>query len=117
MTPDTFARCQALAELALAQQGVTFSVYSDQRGTEKIFPVCLVPRVIAAADWARLERGLVQRLPALQLFLDDIYGEQKIAAPTASSRPSWSWRRASTSRGCAASSRRAACASTSPASI
>ena len=52
MTPDTFARCQALAELALPQQGVTFSVYSDQRGTEKIFPFCLVPRVIAAADWA-----------------------------------------------------------------
>ena len=58
MTADTFARCQALAELALAQRGVTFSVYSDDRGTEKVMPVCLVPRVIAAAEWARLERGL-----------------------------------------------------------
>ena len=62
MTPDTFARCQALAELALAQRGVTFSVYSDDRGTEKVMPVCLVPRVIGATEWARLERGLVQRL-------------------------------------------------------
>jgi uncharacterized circularly permuted ATP-grasp superfamily protein len=77
MTPDTFARCQALAELALAQWGVTFSVYSDQRGTEKVMPVCLVPRVIAAAEWSRLERGLVQRLTALQMFLDDLYGEQR----------------------------------------
>jgi uncharacterized circularly permuted ATP-grasp superfamily protein len=78
MTPDTFARCQALAELALAQRGVTFSVYSDERGTEKVMPVCLVPRVIAGAEWARLERGLVQRLTALQMFLDDLYGEQRI---------------------------------------
>jgi uncharacterized circularly permuted ATP-grasp superfamily protein len=78
MTPDTFARCQALAELALAQRGVTFSVYSDNRGTEKVMPVCLVPRVIGAGEWARLERGLVQRLNALQLFLDDVYGEQVV---------------------------------------
>ncbi len=78
MNADTFARCQALAELALAQRGVTFSVYSDERGTEKVMPVCLVPRVIGAVEWARLERGLVQRLTALQLFLDDLYGEQRV---------------------------------------
>jgi uncharacterized circularly permuted ATP-grasp superfamily protein len=80
MTADTFARCQALAELALAQRGVTFSVYSDERGTEKVMPVCLVPRVIAAAEWSGLERGLKQRLAALQMFLDDLYGEQRILA-------------------------------------
>jgi len=78
MSADSFARCQALAELSLAQRGVTFSVYSDERGTEKVMPVCLVPRVIGGAEWARLERGLVQRLTALQLFLDDLYGEQVI---------------------------------------
>ena len=77
MTPETFARCQALAEVALAQRGVTFSVYSDARGTEKVMPVCLVPRVIAATEWARLELGLIQRLKALELFLDDVYGEQR----------------------------------------
>ena len=49
-------------------------------GTEKVMPVCLVPRVIAATEWTALERGLVQRLTALQLFLDDLYGEQKVLA-------------------------------------
>jgi uncharacterized circularly permuted ATP-grasp superfamily protein len=78
LTPEEFARCQALADLALVEQGVTFSVYSDQRGTEKVMPFCLVPRVIAASDWARIERGLVQRLQALEMFLDDVYGEQRV---------------------------------------
>jgi len=80
MTPDELARAQQLAETALLQQGVTFSVYGDSRGTEKIFPFCLLPRLIAAADFALLERGLQQRLRALGAFLDDIYGEQKIIA-------------------------------------
>lgn len=80
MTPDELARAQSLAETALLQQGVTFSVYGDARGSEKIFPFCLLPRLIAAADFARLERGLEQRLRALGMFLDDIYGEQKILA-------------------------------------
>jgi len=73
-----FARYQSLAELSLFNQGVTFSVYSDQQGTEKIFPICLVPRVIGAVEWARVERGLVQRIRALNMFLDDMYGAQKI---------------------------------------
>ncbi|HUK66540.1 MAG TPA: circularly permuted type 2 ATP-grasp protein, partial [Anaeromyxobacteraceae bacterium] len=73
-----FASCQALAERALLNQGVTFSVYADQRGTEKIFPFCLVPRMISAPDWAHLEAGLKQRVTALEHFLDDIYGEQRI---------------------------------------
>ncbi len=77
-SPAEFARSQGLAERALLHQGVTFSVYKDQVGTEKIFPFCLLPRMVAAAEWARLERGLVQRLTALSLFLDDVYGEQKI---------------------------------------
>jgi uncharacterized circularly permuted ATP-grasp superfamily protein len=80
MGPDEFARAQALAEHALLQQGVTFSVYGDSRGTEKIFPFCLLPRLISGADWWQLERGLQQRLRALGMFLDDIYGDQKILA-------------------------------------
>ncbi|MBA3392401.1 MAG: circularly permuted type 2 ATP-grasp protein [Deltaproteobacteria bacterium] len=80
MTPDELARAQHLAETALLQQGVTFSVYGDARGTEKIFPFCLVPRLIAADDFRHLDRGLQQRLRALGAFLDDIYGEQKILA-------------------------------------
>nr|HEX4314718.1 circularly permuted type 2 ATP-grasp protein [Kofleriaceae bacterium] len=80
MTPDELARAQALAEHALLQQGVTFSVYGDARGTEKIFPFCLLPRLVAADDHRHLERGLQQRLRALGMFLDDIYGDQKILA-------------------------------------
>ncbi len=77
---DELARAQALAERTFLQQGITFSVYGDARGTEKIFPFCLLPRLIAGNDWARIERGLQQRLRALGMFLDDIYGEQKIVA-------------------------------------
>jgi uncharacterized circularly permuted ATP-grasp superfamily protein len=79
-SPEEFGRLQALSELALLSQGVTFSVYSDDRGTEKIFPFCLMPRLISAADWAHLERGLTQRLRALEAFLDDVYGPQRILA-------------------------------------
>ncbi len=78
LSPDQFAHYQSLAELSLLNQGVTFSVYSDSRGTEKIFPICLVPRIIEANEWKRVEAGLAQRMQALSLFLDDIYGEQKI---------------------------------------
>src|SRR5579859_7886395 len=80
MGKDELARAQALAEHALLQQGVTFGVYGDARGTEKIFPFCLLPRLVAADDHRTLERGLQQRLRALSMFLDDIYGEQKILA-------------------------------------
>jgi len=66
------------ADLAFVNQGVTFSVYSDRRGTEKIFPFDLIPRPIPAAEWCGLEAGLVQRIRALNLFLDDIYHDQRI---------------------------------------
>jgi len=79
-TPADFARSVALAELALLNQGVTFSVLKSDQGTEKIFPFCLLPRLISAAGWNELERGLVQRIRALSLFLDDVYGEQRILA-------------------------------------
>jgi uncharacterized circularly permuted ATP-grasp superfamily protein/transglutaminase-like putative cysteine protease len=79
-TPGEFARTQALAELALLNQGVTFSVFLNDQGAEKIFPFCLLPRLISASGWKELERGLLQRLLALSLFLDDVYGEQRILA-------------------------------------
>jgi uncharacterized circularly permuted ATP-grasp superfamily protein len=77
-THEDFARLQALAERSLMNQGVTFSVYKDSEGTEKIFPFCLLPRLISASDWHHLEAGLKQRLLALSMFLDDVYGEQRI---------------------------------------
>ena len=77
-TSEEFARTQALAEAALLNQGVTFSVYSDSRGVEKIFPVCLLPRIISAVEWSRLERGLQQRVLALEAFVADVYADQRI---------------------------------------
>lgn len=60
------------------QAGITFNVYSDQRGVEKTLPFDLVPRIVSADEWARLERGLRQRIQALNLFIDDLYHDQKI---------------------------------------
>src|SRR5262245_59858995 len=69
---------QAAAEQALLRMGITFNVYGDQSGTEKIFPFDVIPRIVEASDWKVLERGLRQRVYALNLFLNDIYHEQKI---------------------------------------
>ena len=69
---------QRAAEHALHQQGITFSVYGDKKGTEKIFPFDILPRIVAAEEWEVLERGLKQRIHALNLFIDDIYNDQKI---------------------------------------
>src|SRR5437660_8289365 len=71
-------RRQRLAQRVFRELGITFTVYEDDRGIEKLFPVDLIPRVIDGRTWTRLERGLKQRVVALNLFLEDIYGEQRI---------------------------------------
>ena len=71
---------QRTADQTFIDRGVTFTVYSDNAGTEKIFPFDLLPRIIPPHEWAHLERGLVQRMQALNLFLADIYGPQRIIA-------------------------------------
>src|SRR5207237_10731510 len=58
--------------------GITFAVYPDAHGTGKVFPFDVIPRVIEAGTWQRLEEGLKQRLHALNLFLDDVYGRKLI---------------------------------------
>jgi uncharacterized circularly permuted ATP-grasp superfamily protein len=78
LTPAELRRRQKNAELALYQQGITFSVYGDKKGTEKIFPFDIIPRIVPADEWQTIERGLKQRIKALNLFLDDIYNDQKI---------------------------------------
>jgi uncharacterized circularly permuted ATP-grasp superfamily protein len=75
---DEFERRRKLTDLLLRNQGVTFTVYSDDQGIEKVFPFDPIPRLIAADEWERVERGLVQRIEALNLFLQDVYHEQKI---------------------------------------
>jgi uncharacterized circularly permuted ATP-grasp superfamily protein len=76
--PVEWAQRQTATDLAFMRGGVTFTVYSDSQGTERIFPFDLMPRVISAQEWAHIEKGLVQRITALNLFLHDIYHEQKI---------------------------------------
>jgi uncharacterized circularly permuted ATP-grasp superfamily protein len=78
LAPSELTLRQRAAELAMLNIGITFNVYGDSAGTEKIFPFDVVPRVVPAAEWAVLERGLKQRIEALNLFVDDIYHEQKI---------------------------------------
>jgi uncharacterized circularly permuted ATP-grasp superfamily protein len=69
---------QRAAERSMVSAGITFNVYSEDGGTERIIPIDIVPRVIDSAEWDALEKGLVQRITALNLFLQDIYNEQKI---------------------------------------
>jgi uncharacterized circularly permuted ATP-grasp superfamily protein len=71
-------RYQDAADRLLLQMGITFNVYGDLAGTERIFPFDLVPRIVPAVEWERIERGLRQRIHALNEFIDDIYHNQKI---------------------------------------
>ncbi|MGI8604555.1 MAG: circularly permuted type 2 ATP-grasp protein [Verrucomicrobiales bacterium] len=71
-------RRQQAAERALLYSGITFNVYGDKSGTEKIFPFDIVPRIVKQSEWDRIERGLRQRIQALNLFIDDVYHRQRI---------------------------------------
>ncbi len=66
------------ADQAFLRQGITFTVYGDPQQTEKIFPFDLLPRIIPASEWSFIEKGIRQRVRALNLFLVDLYGKQRI---------------------------------------
>jgi uncharacterized circularly permuted ATP-grasp superfamily protein len=74
---DMLSRQEA-AERSLMAMGITFNVYSENEGTERIMPVDIIPRIVNGQEWASLEAGLVQRIQALNLFIDDIYNNQNI---------------------------------------
>lgn len=78
MEHEDFERKRALAASTFLRQGITFTVYDDAQGTERIFPFDLIPRIIPAEEWSVIERGLVQRITALNFFLHDIYHQQNI---------------------------------------
>jgi uncharacterized circularly permuted ATP-grasp superfamily protein len=80
VTPEELQRRQLDADRAFLTQGITFTVYGDEQGTERIFPFDLLPRILTAGEWGTLERGLAQRLTAINLFLKDIYNEGRILA-------------------------------------
>lgn len=79
LSPAAFKKLNENARLSFLNQGITYAVYSEEGGgTEKVFPFDLFPRVIDASEWEELEKGLLQRNRALNAFLADVYGEEKI---------------------------------------
>jgi len=78
LNPAALDRRRRMADVSFRNQGITFTVYSDPRGVEKTFPFDLVPRIIPADEWETIERGLSQRITALNLFCKDIYHDQRI---------------------------------------
>jgi len=78
LTGAEYKARQEAVDLSFLRQGVTFNVYGDAKGSERIFPFDLVPRIIPAREWEHLESGLIQRITALNLFLHDIYHDQHI---------------------------------------
>jgi uncharacterized circularly permuted ATP-grasp superfamily protein len=75
-----FLRRRRMADLSFRNQGITFTVYSDKNNVERIFPFDLVPRIVPAREWTTIERGLEQRIAALNLFCKDVYWDQRILA-------------------------------------
>ncbi len=78
LSTEEFFQKREAVDLSFLRQGITFTVYGDEEGTEKIFPFDLVPRIIPNTEWQHISKGLEQRIIALNLFLKDIYHEQKI---------------------------------------
>ena len=75
---DEFRRRMKIAEATFLRGGITFSVYSDDRGSERVFPFDLIPRAVGADEWAEVERGLEQRVRALDAYLTDVYHRQHV---------------------------------------
>jgi uncharacterized circularly permuted ATP-grasp superfamily protein len=78
MRPEEFRKRKQAADLSFLHQGITFTVYGRDEGTERIFPHDMLPRIITASEWSKVERGLTQRIVALNEFLRDIYHEGRI---------------------------------------
>ncbi|RYY55538.1 MAG: circularly permuted type 2 ATP-grasp protein, partial [Chitinophagaceae bacterium] len=75
---DLLLQKDKLASELFMNQGITFTVYSDDAGIEKIFPFDIIPRILTGAEWDHIQKGITQRLKALNLFLKDIYSDQQI---------------------------------------
>jgi uncharacterized circularly permuted ATP-grasp superfamily protein len=78
LPPADLRAIQQAADLSFLHQGITFTVYGNEEGTERVFPNDLLPRIIPAQEWRLIERGLTQRITALNLFLEDIYHRGRI---------------------------------------
>src|ERR1700681_4351457 len=77
---EEMRRRKQTADISFLHQGITFTVYGREEGTERIFPHDLLPRIVTSAEWEIIDRGLTQRITALNLFLRDIYNEGRCLA-------------------------------------
>jgi len=75
---DTLISKHNIASELFMNQGITFTVYNNEEGIERIFPFDIIPRIITGSEWEQIERGIAQRLKALNLFIKDIYNEQQV---------------------------------------
>ena len=77
-SPEAMASKRAQADAAFRQVGITFAVHGDDAGTERLIPFDLIPRIIPAKEWTTLEKGLIQRVQALNMFIHDVYHKKSI---------------------------------------
>src|SRR5690349_5425717 len=77
---DELRERQRVAELDILTMGITFTVYSDGSNIDRAWPFDIIPRIISGREWGHIERGLAQRLRALNRFVDDLYNDQRIVA-------------------------------------
>ncbi len=78
LSVEELNRRQHACDQSFLHQGITFTVYGNNQATERIIPTDLLPRIITAAEWNRIDAGLKQRIQALNHFLRDIYGEARV---------------------------------------
>ncbi|MBT8121446.1 MAG: circularly permuted type 2 ATP-grasp protein, partial [Gammaproteobacteria bacterium] len=78
LTAKQLGRRQNAAELAIAEMGVTFTVYSEGTNIDRTWPFDIIPRIIPQTEWSHIEEGLEQRMTALNMFIHDLYNDQKI---------------------------------------
>src|SRR5689334_23935 len=78
LTAQEMSERRLAAELAIKVMGISFTVYSEGQNVDRSWPFDIIPRVIPKAEWQRTEKGLKQRVRALNAFIQDVYGEQKI---------------------------------------
>jgi len=77
-SPESIALYRDAADLAIKEMGISFTVYSDGANIDRAWPFDIVPRIISASHWRKVSRGLAQRTKALNCFIQDVYGKQKI---------------------------------------
>jgi uncharacterized circularly permuted ATP-grasp superfamily protein len=77
-TPEELKSRFDLTQQSLLREGITFTVYDDLKGTERTMPFDFVPKIIPIRKWVHIEKGLIQRVTALNMFLKDVYTDQQI---------------------------------------